>query len=367
MSFALGFLAASVMSIVVGAILFHVYGKPKVHNEANSLKKIFLSVPFLSLLIFALVCLAIAVVLELIFIQATYADYQSFLSAPKTWVAFSKEMFFAAFIALIIIIVVEVASSDEQAELMEGFKKDQAELLQDSIGRAQKSVFEGVYKNSLHPAIFEEVVDSIFQASFVRPEHHRSMVLEEIKESPTRILMKVRQTYVVENVSGGPRRSNQRFHLPNTRNFEGHLNRFVSISVVSLVGDNKIPDIYPYRNEAGEEVPDEIDVSISESGAECVYTFPAVDVVEGGKIKIDLELHLVKDISDNEILTFLSPTLKGSFSVHSYVDGLEVQAISLHRGALSETPDGGPEFKRWTFDRPMLPYQGYVVMWTRPT
>lgn len=82
-------------------------------------------------------------------------------------------------------------------------------------------------------------------------------------------------------------------------------------------------------------------------------------------IRVELELQLIKDVSDNEILTFLSPTLRGSFSVHSYVPDLDIKAISLHRGALTETPDGGNDFKRWTFSRPMLPYQGYVVMWSK--
>lgn len=374
MSFLFGLLAGTIFSIFLGMILFHLYGKPNHNSETNSLKKIFLSVPFLSLLIFALVCLSVAITVELIFLTEPAKDFASFLASPKTWLAFSKELFFAAFIALIIIVVVEVASTDEQTELMEQFKESQEKLVRESIDKAQESVFEGVYKNAVDPAIFEEVVDSIFTADFIREEHHRSIVLEPIPDREDIILMKVKQTYTVKNVTKNTKNSNQRFYLPNTRNADGALNEFTHLSITSEKGDvNEIPDIYPYLKTGEIEEQDEQpcdtefpNVEPSSSGAETVYTFPTVKVQGGGVIRVELELQLVKDVSDNEILTFLSPTLKGSFSVHSYVDGLDIKAISLHRGTLTETPDGGDDFKRWTFNRPMLPYQGYVVMWSKP-
>ncbi len=370
MLFLFGLLAGTILSIFIGMILFHLYGKPSHADKVNSLKKIFLSVPFLSLLIFALVCLAVAVTVELLFLVDPTKDVVSFLASPKTWLAFSKELFFASFIALLIIVVVEVASNDEQAELMEQFKESQEKLVKESIDKAQESVFEGVYKNAVDPAIFEEVVDSVFTADFIREEHHRSMVLEPIDGKPDLLLMKVKQTYTVKNVTKSTKKSNQRFYLPNTRNADGSLNQFSRIAITSEKGDhNKIPDVYPYSKEdahgqtdAAAAVPAS---ELSDSGAETIYTFPSVDVQAGGVIRIEIDLQLVKDISDNEILTFLSPTLQGSFSVHSYVPNLDVKAISLHRGTLSETPDGGADFKRWTFNRPMLPYQGYVVMWSK--
>ncbi len=373
MSFLFGLLAGTILSIVLGMVLFHLYGKPDHGPEVNSLKKIFLSVPFLSLLIFALVCLSVAVTVELIFLTDPAKGFSSFLASPQTWLAFSKELFFAAFIALIIIIVVEVSSNDEQAELMEQFKESQEKLVQESIDKAQESVFEGVYKNAVDPAIFEEVVDSIFTADFIREEHHRSIVLEPIEGRTDVILMKVKQTYTVKNVTKNVKVSNQRFYLPNTRNADGELNQFSHLSITSEKGENNyIPEVYPYQRDSetdsGDNTPCESDVpSVEESssGAETIYTFPTVKVQGGGVIRVELELQLVKDISDNEILTFLSPTLKGSFSVHSYIPNLDIKAISLHRGALTETPDGGDDFKRWTFNRPMLPYQGYVVMWSK--
>lgn len=365
MDFWFGILIGSILWIVLGMVLYLSLGRSDGAENRSAIGKIFLSVPFLSLLIFALVCLTVAIVVELVFLQSEFDSFQSFLSSPKTWVAFSKELFFAAFIAMVIIIVVEAASNEEQSELMEKFKSEQEELVQSSIKKAQQSVFEGVYENALDPQIFTEVVDTIFKASFVRDEHHRSMVLEAIPSNSKQLLMKVRQTYVVTNVSDGPRNNNQTFYLPNTYNSNGPLNRFTKLSIATLIGDNEVPSEYPFEYEDGKDLPDGITVEPSKSGAETVWTFPAIKLVEGGKIRVELELQLVKDISDNEILTFLSPTLKGSFSVHSYVDGLEVKAISLHRGALSETPDGGDDFKRWTFDRPMLPYQGYVVMWSK--
>ena len=377
MLFIYGLLAGVIFSIFSGMIIFHLFGKPEHGPDANSIRKIFLSVPFLSLLIFALVCLVIAVTTELLFITEDSDSFKSFLTSPKTWLAFSKELFFAAFIALLIIVVVEVASNDEQAELMEKFKESQEKLVQESIDKAQESVFEGVYKNAVDPAVFEEVVDSIFTADFVREEHHRSIVLESIDDREDIVLMKVKQTYTVKNVTKSAKPSNQRFYLPKTQNEYLGLNQFTRLSIVSEKGDgNKIPISYPFElsesaatRETGEtndpcmvNIPE---IETSNSGAETVYTFPTVEVQEDGVIRVELDLQLVKDVSDNEILTFLSPTLRGSFSVHSYIPDLDVKAISLHRGTLTETTDGGDDFKRWTFDKPMLPYQGYVVMWSR--
>lgn len=129
MLFLFGLLVGAIVSIFFGMIIFHLYGKPTHGPETNSIKKVFLSVPFLSLLIFALVCLAVAVTVELLFLAGSSESFGSFLTAPKTWLAFSKELFFAAFIALIIIVVVEVASSDEQMELMTQFKESQERLV----------------------------------------------------------------------------------------------------------------------------------------------------------------------------------------------------------------------------------------------
>ena len=377
MFFLFGLLVGTILSIVFGMVVFHLYGKPSHGPETNSIKKVFLSVPFLSLLIFALVCLAVAVTVELLFLTGSQETFGSFLTSPKTWLAFSKELFFAAFIALVIIIVVEVASNDEQVELMAQFKESQEKLVQESIDKAQESVFEGVYKNAVDPAIFEEVVDSIFTADFIREEHHRSIVLEPIANRDDILLMKVKQTYTVKNVTKNLKPSNQRFYLPNTHHADGLLNQFTRLDISSEHGEkNVIPDTYPYVKEETPETdqhaettptcdPEIPTVELSSSGAETIYTFPMVNVQGGGVIRVELELQLIKDVSDNEILTFLSPTLRGSFSVHSYVPDLDIKAISLHRGALTETPDGGDDFKRWTFSRPMLPYQGYVVMWSK--
>ncbi len=412
MHFLFGLLAGSILSIFIGMIIFHIYGKPKHGPEANSIKKVVFSFPFMSLLVFALVCLAIALAVDSLFISGSSKTVGSFLASPKTWLAFTKELFFAAFIALIIIVVVEVASNDEQVELMEKFKGSLEKLTQDSVDKAQESVFEGVYKSAVDPAIFEEVVDSIFKSKFVREEHHRSIVLEPIDSREDILLMKVKQTYTVKNVTKNQELSNQRFYLPNSRNADGKLNQFTRLTITSEEGENnKIPEFYPYPKQATSETkrvpaaeenhdpssatvepsssgtdcapttekaenvpatdancdPSSFTVEPSSSGAETIYTFPAVTLQGGGVIRVELELQLVKDVSDNEILTFLSPTLKGSFSVHSYVEDLEIKAISLHRGALTETPDGGADFKRWTFNRPMLPYQGYVVMWSKVT
>ncbi|WP_299620045.1 hypothetical protein [uncultured Tateyamaria sp.] len=379
MLFLFGLLAGTVLSIFFGMIVFHVYGKPTHGAETNSIKKVVLSVPFLSLLVFALVCLAVAVTVDLLFLAGSSETIGSFLTSPKTWLAVTKELFFAAFIALIIIVVVEVASNDEQVELMAEFKESVEKLTQDSIDKAQESVFEGVYKNAVDPAVFEEVVDSIFTADFIREEHHRSIVLEPVADRDDIVLMKVKQTYTVKNVTKNIKSSNQRFYLPNTRNADGDLNQFTQLAITSEKGEkNEIPDTYPYVRQAEPEEdnspetapacdPAVPSVEPSSSGAETIYTFPTVKVQGGGVVRVELELQLVKDMSDNEILTFLSPTLKGSFSVHSYVSDLDIKAISLHRGALTETPDGGEDFKRWTFNRPMLPYQGYVVMWSKVT
>lgn len=377
MLFWFGLLAGIVLSFLFGMIVFHVYGKPVHDEEANSIKKVVLSVPFLSLLVFSLVCLAVAVTVDLLFLAGSSETIGSFLTSPKTWLAVTKELFFAAFIALIIIVVVEVASNNEQVELMADFTASVEKLTQDSIDKAQESVFEGVYKNAVDPAIFEEVVDSIFTADFIREEHHRSIVLEPITDRDDIVLMKVKQTYTVKNVTKNRKSSNQRFYLPTTRNADGDLNQFTQLSITSEKGEkNVIPDTYPYVKQAEPEVdkcpmaasacdPAVPSIEPSPSGAETIYTFPTVKVQGGGVVRVELELQLVKDMSDNEILTFLSPTLKGSFSVHSYVPDLDIKAISLHRGTLTETPDGGADFKRWTFNRPMLPYQGYVVMWSK--
>lgn len=376
--------------MIVGIILMALIGIILMNNETQRIKakadgtnhkpfspfvKLIKSGPFLWLLIVTLVFLALAVVNEVVFHKNYADDFKSFLTSPKTWLAFSKELFFAGFIALVIIVVVEVGSSEEQDERIEkfiveqnafteNFRKEQEGHVEKSMEQAKSSVFESIFKNTVDDAVYKEVVDTIFTARFVRESHYRSVVLEPLEGRDDKILMKVRQSYLVKNVTNGPKDSNQKFFIPKMSNDLSHLNRITKMDVTSIEKENKIPKVFPYEYEDGAE-HDDIKISTTKSGAEVEYVFPPVHVQQEGKFRVDLEMQMVKDISDNDILTFLSPTLRGNVSVHSLVEDLEVKAISLHRGTLEETPDGDDSFKRWIFNRPMLPFQGYVIMWTK--
>lgn len=377
MQFTYGFLIGCVFSIFVGMILFNWY-QQRLHNGAGGpdtpYRNILLTPPFLGLTIFTGACLLVAVITEVTFFDSAkdLADGSvnkliSFLENKKTWLSFAKELFFAGFIAMIIIVVVEVSSSQEQKELVEDFMAQQRKLLEDSqefVRQVQddtkKRVFEDIYKSAIHPQIFDEVRETIFEAHFVREAHYRSMVLEPIPDRPDKVLLKVSQEYVVCNVTQSPKTSNQQFFIPNPSGQYPDHNRIEQMTVTSLVGENDIPaELTESYSGDPAGVP-----TVEEREAEVCYRYPAIKLDANGKVRIRLVMQLLKDRSDNEILTVLSPTLKGNFSVQCNVDGLEVKAITLHRGALVETQDGADNFKRWLFNRPMLPYQGYVVMWS---
>lgn len=303
----------------------------------------------------------------------------------KTWVAAAKEFFFAFFISTVIIFTIERVSRQEQAEQIEEATKAFSVSLEAGLERLRATtserldeklaevrlladqiamnVFNALYKAQLDPAVSYEVEESVFRTEFVRARHERYMRLESIPSQPGKLVLKSKQTFIVRNVTRDERPYVPLVYLPSLSGAAAHFSVVNRVLATSIYGGQK--GNAQYEIKIG-NTPVEQDRHRKLQGSEYMYTFPAVQVPALGELEILMELSLLKDLSDNEIWTSLLPTLAGEVAVVSEVPGLVIEAISLHRGSMVAVEQGPDNYRRWRYEKPILPYQGYVVSW-RPT
>lgn len=333
-------------------------------------------------MILALVFLVVVLILEkYIFITE---DGGIFVD-PKTWLAVAKEFFFAFAISTVVIFTIERVSKQEQSEQIEEATKAFSATLEKGVDQLRAvtaakldekladvrdladqisiNVFNALYKAQLDPAVSHEVEESVFRTEFVRPRHERYIELLEIKDHPEKLLLKSRQTFVIRNVTRDERPFVPMVYLPKLSGAAAHLSTVGRVVATSMFDGQQRKEQY---NIVIGQSPHEQDLRRRLQGSEYVYTFPAVQVRALGELEIVMELCLLKDRSDNEIWTSLLPTLAGEVGVVSHVPGLVIEAISLHRGSMVAVEQGPDNYRRWRYDKPILPYQGYVVSW-RPT
>jgi len=258
----------------------------------------FKSLPFYVAMITMITSLAAALVLE------GYFDIQdgSFLFSEKTYIAVAKEFFFASLIALFIIMTVEVTS-----------KQEQTDFLKRSSKVARRDVIEAVYETRLGRKIFQEVEESIFRSVFVREHHVRSMVLTSIGDGKDHVMLKAKQKYQLRNVSDRRQSSRQNIHVPVTTNPHSASSGVKSISAVLLEGEFELAPEYDELG-GGNVSLEKVEgyAKKSDDGAEKIYEFPSIIVGAGSLIEVEIEFEIAKERSDNELLTFLSPTLYAS-------------------------------------------------------
>lgn len=301
---------------------------------------------------------------------------------PKTYVAASKEFFFAFFISTVIIITIERVSRQEQAEQveeataafaekleagLEEFRSTTSEKMDLKLGELEgyaksisHNVFNALYKTQLAPEFSHEVEESVFRAEFVRTRHERYMVLEPINGLPEKLLLRSKQTFTIMNITRDDRPFVPIVYLPTLEGVEDGHSRVDSVSVGLSVEGQDTTSLYEI---SAEELADKQDSYRHRQEAEYRYTFPAATIRALSSAKVVVELRLLKDRSDNEIWTSLLPTLRGSVSVESRISDLHVEAISLHRGSMVAAQQGPDNLRQWSYEKPILPYQGYVVSW----
>lgn len=337
-----------ILSFVAGWAIRGQHFKEEKKEEVSAFSFVF-SLPFALALITMITSLTIALFVEGYLI----GEDGNFLFSNKTALAVSKEFFFASFIALFIIMTVEAVS-----------RREQTEFLKTATLVAKKSVLQAVYESRMPPEIFREVEESIYSSVFVREHHARSMVLRPIEGTTEHVILSAVQKYRLRNVTDKTQASIQNIHVPISTNPYSDITKVRKVSVKQLDGEAAIPDEYPLNidDEGGERKVRHFR-QLSKDGAEHIYKFPSINVGPGAMIEVEIEFQLAKDLSDNELLTFLSPTLAGEFSLRSEIEGLRLKAISMHREALEEAIESTHDNRKYRFNTPILPNQGYMVFW----
>lgn len=322
------------------------------HANSRSSRFAFIrSLPFLVAVIATLGFLSLTLVLEQL---AASDEATADLFSMKTAISASKEAFFAAFIALFIIVTIEVVSRREQIAMVE-----------EATEEIQESVYKAIFKRQLDERVLEAVESTIFRAPVIREYSERAIKIESVPDSPDHVLLKIRQKYSVRNIIGSSQPIQSPIYIPKPSNSIKANSRIVSFTPTAIEGVCTIPTEYPFLDNADGKAKIASLKKASADGNEEVYLFPAISLEPNALLQVELEMHLVKDISDNEIMTFLSPTLGGAVSVSTDIEGLRLNAVSLHRGSLKESVGNSEKSKTWTFNDPILPYQGYVVYWDR--
>lgn len=372
-------LFAFILGIVIGTFT----KKSAVSNGSNHTIGFYKSAAFYVATATALGSLCIALILENVILDSD----TSFLTKTSVWAAVAKEFFFASVIALFVIITIESFSKNEQSHYVKNLTDNQAkyvkeilddqksgtdkllesqhDLLATAIEDIRKNVLVSVYKNRLDEGIFTEVEEHIFKKPFIREKHERSMKLCSIDGSDEHLKLIATQRYIVKNTSDTSQASRQKIYIPKSLNPYAEISQVDYLDVSVLSGEVNVPDAY----QAFSKNTDNRDAvsalrKLEPEGEEYCYEFPEISVGPFARFQVELRLTLAKDESDNEILTFLSPTLQGHFEIESEIEGLVMGAINLHRGRLMEGVANSERRKSWTFSKPMLPYQGYVVYWS---
>lgn len=305
--------------------------------------------PFIAAAGLAVIFLAASVIIDNIYVKNV--DYGSFLIDPKTWVLVFKEFFFASVIAIFFMTTIELYSRSEQDNFFET-----------ATTEAQKNVFQAVYQNSIDPLIFEEAEESIFQCDFVRTNHSRDIQLQKLPESADYLLLRSTQEFRVRNVAKSTREYDPVVYLPKSMTrFQQHV-KVARVTLYQVKSGQRSELIYEHTDAADIAKALKPD---SGSPSEICYRFPTASVDPSEEIEVQYELMLVKEKFDNEIWTTLIPTLKAEVTVQSEIEGLELTAIAHHRGTMMPSSQGnGKSRKKWTVERPLLPFQGYVVSWS---
>lgn len=300
----------------------------------------------------------------------------------KTYATASKELFFAFFISMIIIFTIERVSRQEQAEQIEeattafaekletGLEKFRSttsekmdrklEELESYAQRISDNVFNALYKSQLAPEFSHEVEESVFRAEFVRLRHERYMVLEPIADLPEKLLLRSTQTFTVKNITRDDRPYVPNVYLPSLEGVDDFHSRVDRVYAARTLNDRDVETLFDIPIGTGADAQDAYRQRVE---AEYKYTFQAITVPALSTVKMMMELCLLKDRSDNEIWTSLMPTLRGSVSVESRVSDLHVEAISLHRGSMVAALQAPKNLRQWSYEKPIMPYQGYVVSW----
>lgn len=343
MTFAIGFFAAVVAVLSAQQVMARMSsGKDKSNGV------FYTSRPFLVAFGLSISFLALALLVENAFVDEE--SYTQFLFDPKTYVAVFKEFFFATVIALFIIATIEISS-----------RKEQDDYFREAVELAQKNVFEAIYKNRLDADVLVEAEESIFKTDFIRTRHNRNIHLQPLEDTTDYVLLTSTQDFRVRNVTGNRKPYTPTVYLPKRPG--NHADK-VCVTLVRV-----------FRTQSSHRSSAVLDVNSKESAEvyivpdgnaphEICYRFPQQVCEPGEEIEVHISLTLVKEKFDNEIWTTLIPTLRAEVSVQTDVEGLTLSAIALHRGSMDDGIQGAGSLRKWVVERPMLPYQGYVVSWS---
>lgn len=346
------FLFGLFVGIAFAVLVYELLGR---HTETRHDQWIFLERPFLSALVLGLLSLFAAIMIDAFLVDGYAPGFvASVFGEWKTYVSVFKEFFFAFVIAMFVIVTIERSSRAEQNNFL--VRANEA---------AQKNVFDAVYKRRIDPSVFAEVEQSVFESDFVRLRHDRTIHISAIDGHDDSILLTSNQDFRLKNISGADREYKFRAYLPKPHaSFEGR-NKVTEITISRISNGARLDPDVAISGAA-------VDACLKEdplSPDEIFYLSDTVIVASGEEINVEVSLELVKERFDNEIWTTLLPTLYAEVTVVSRVQGLRLSAISLNRQSLVEAKtgagNGDHETKKWKIEKPMLPYQGYVVSWSR--
>jgi len=319
-------------------------------SDGNAHTGTLLTPPLLLSALFAACFLIMALIIDAALVKPKVESWSLFLLDPKTYLAVTKEFFFASFIALFIVMTVEHTS-----------RREQNIAVNDALDKMKRSVFQAVFSRRIGEDVAAEIEQSIYDCTFVRNHHTRTIILKELDVPSTEhILMESTQTFRVQNIGNGPEDYFPTVILPDpTPEHEGKN----TIKKVRFSGIGADGEIVSTTDIVAKKIADAIQPN-EENADETHYVFDKIGLKPDEELEVEYTLELVKERYDNEIWTTLIPTLKADVVVNSEVPGLYIGAISMHRGNLSRVHSGNG-FKRWSVEKAMLPFQGYVVFWRK--
>ena len=267
-----------------------------------------------------------------------------------TWAAFSRELGFAFFIAMIIIIFVEKRSRDEQQE-----------ITRNNIDSVSDNVLKAVLGINMPRGIVRQVIGTILSTPIIRHDVRLTFTLENLPEEfgvmcDRCVLLRVENTYELENVTG------------NTVDW--------AIRLVHPMAPFPEPDIQALakvENVSFEDSPlplDEVEKGLTSNAGHVKRYEWLRSLNPGTRSRVSTSYTLIKEVSDNELWTSLLSSTSLEVTVDVRVADCLWDLGSRHAGiikALGPSQQGPYTERKITFrcEQAVLPHQG-VIFWWRP-
>lgn len=280
------------------------------------------------------------------------------------WSALLREAAFAFFIAVVIAVVFEAISREEQVAFFEKNMELMTKQHESYRREIAENVLSALLKSRVPSAISDIALDILIAQRVIRTELYIKYTLSEINHVEYQsfgekyILVTIRLHYDLVNISQEDAEVDIQIHRPTPS--DPRLLDLVRIDELSVEGKSYSREDIDKGNER-----------IANSETEMRSKWPVIVPATGAKrLSVQTTMTIIKERSDSDVWTTLYPTVSGHYEVVVEIPTLEWHPDALHSGKLTPIDRSQPGVRvggtcNYRLENGLLPFQG-VLLWWRP-